>query len=227
MHIHVPKEKRTKFDPSGRKGVFIGYIDTSKAYRIYFLEIKKIKIIRDVTFDEDSTYFRSRRTPIQEVEEPEEMRVQDMEIGEAIPKYPEDHDMKKSQESVQTFLEMESHNRKPTWEQELLREAERYCTLEGMHRDRKRAHPYNSYVALLCDIIDKYPSTYEEATKNKEWKYAMIEEYQSIMNNDVWEVVPRPENKFVVNSKWIYKINHAADGSIYKFKERFIERGFS
>ena len=116
VYIHVPKEKRTKFDPSGRKGVFIGYIDTSKSYRIYFLGINKIKIIRDVTFDEDSTYFRSRRTPIQEVEEPEEMRFQNMEIGEAIPKYLEDHDMKKSQESVQTFLEMDSHNRKATWE---------------------------------------------------------------------------------------------------------------
>ena len=40
----------------------------------------------------------------------------------------------------------------------------------------------------------------------------MIEEYQSIMNNDVWDVVPRPEGKSVVTSKWIYKIKHAADG---------------
>ena len=75
MYIHVPNDKRTKLDPSGRKGVFVGYMDTSKAYRIYFLGIKKIEIIRDVTFDEDSAYFRSRRTPIQEVKELEEMRV--------------------------------------------------------------------------------------------------------------------------------------------------------
>ena len=44
----------------------------------------------------------------------------------------------------------------------------------------------------------------------------MIEEYQSIMKNDVWDVVPRPEGKFVVTSKWIYKIKHATDGSIKK-----------
>ena len=41
----------------------------------------------------------------------------------------------------------------------------------------------------------------------------MMEEYQSIMKNDVWDVVPRPEGKFVVTSKWIYKIKHEADGS--------------
>ena len=44
----------------------------------------------------------------------------------------------------------------------------------------------------------------------------MMEEYQSIMKNDVWDVVPRPEWKFVVTFKWIYKIKHAADGSIKK-----------
>ena len=55
----------------------------------------------------------------------------------------------------------------------------------------------------------------------------MIEEYQSIMKNDVWHVVPRPKGKSVVTSKWIYKIKHAADGSIEKDKERFVALGFS
>ena len=44
----------------------------------------------------------------------------------------------------------------------------------------------------------------------------MMEEYQSIMKNDVWNVVPRPDGKLVVTSKWIYKIKHEADGSIKK-----------
>ena len=47
------------------------------------------------------------------------------------------------------------------------------------------------------------------------------------MNNDVWDVVPRLEGKFVVTSKWIYKIMHVADGNIEKYKARFIARGFS
>jgi hypothetical protein len=55
----------------------------------------------------------------------------------------------------------------------------------------------------------------------------MTEEYQSIMKNDVWDIVLRPEGKSVVTSKWIYKIKHAADGSVEKYKERFVARGFS
>jgi hypothetical protein len=35
MYIHVPKEKRMKLEPSGKKGTFIGYNDTSKDNRIY------------------------------------------------------------------------------------------------------------------------------------------------------------------------------------------------
>ena len=93
MYIHIPKEKNTKLNPFGREGIFVGYIDTSKVYRIYFPGFKKIDISRDVNFDEDSTYFRFRRTPIQEDEELEETRAWDIELGEAIPEDHEDHDM--------------------------------------------------------------------------------------------------------------------------------------
>ena len=55
----------------------------------------------------------------------------------------------------------------------------------------------------------------------------MIEEYKSNMKNDVWDVVPRPEGKSVATSKWTYKIKHAADGSIEKYKARFVAQGFS
>jgi uncharacterized protein (DUF1330 family) len=39
--------------------------------------------------------------------------------------------------------------------------------------------------------------------------------------------IPRPKEKSVVTSKWVYKIKHAADESMDKYKARFIARGFS
>ena len=51
----------------------------------------------------------------------------------------------------------------------------------------------------------------------------MQEEYSSIMKNDVWEVL----GKSMVISRWLYKVKHAADWSIEKFKARFVARGFS
>ena len=46
----------------------------------------------------------------------------------------------------------------------------------------------------------------------------MVEEYDYIMRNDVWEVVARPEGKSVVTSRWPYKVKFATDGIIEKHK---------
>ena len=55
----------------------------------------------------------------------------------------------------------------------------------------------------------------------------MTEEYESILKNDFWGIVPRPKGKSIVTSKWIFKIKHATDGSVEKYKVRFVARGFS
>ena len=42
----------------------------------------------------------------------------------------------------------------------------------------------------------------------------MVEEYDSILHNNVSDVVLRPKDKSMVSSHWIYKINQAPDGSV-------------
>ena len=59
------------------------------------------------------------------------------------------------------------------------------------------------------------------------WVDAMLEEYDSIFRNSAWEIVPRPVDKSVVGSRWIYKIKQASDGSVEKYKAIFVARGFS
>ena len=56
---------------------------------------------------------------------------------------------------------------------------------------------------------------------------AMIKEYQCIIKNDFWDVVPIPKDKSLVSSKWIFKTKHSIDGSIEIFRARFVARGFS
>jgi L-rhamnose isomerase len=73
-------------------------------------------------------------------------------------------------------------------------------------------------------IIDTEPSFYEDTSSQQVQRYAMMEEYHSIMMNDVWDIVMRPEGKYVVTSKWIYKIKHATKKIIKKKKMRFVAR---
>ena len=53
--IHVPKAERHKLDSKSIKCYFVGYSLTQKAYRFWIPATRKIKISRDVIFDEHST----------------------------------------------------------------------------------------------------------------------------------------------------------------------------
>ena len=48
-------------DPSRKKGLFVGYSEQSKAYRIYIPRHLQIELSRDVAFDEDTTFKKSRK----------------------------------------------------------------------------------------------------------------------------------------------------------------------
>jgi hypothetical protein len=53
VYIHVAVEKRTKLEPFNSKGLFVGYNETSKAYRVYIPKQRKIVVCRDVKFEEE------------------------------------------------------------------------------------------------------------------------------------------------------------------------------
>jgi hypothetical protein len=91
----------------------------------------------------------------------------------------------------------------------------------------KIPNPFSSYTTLMCDLLEEEPTCSEEAIQRKEWENAMTEEYQSIMKNEVWEIVPRSKNKDGVSYKWLFKIKHVANESIEKYNEIFVARGFS
>lgn len=59
------------------------------------------------------------------------------------------------------------------------------------------------------------------------WLDFMVEEYISIMMNDIWEVEPRLEDKSIVGSRWIYNIKYVIDGSVENYKARFMENGYT
>jgi hypothetical protein len=229
VFVHIPKERRTKMDPSGKKGIFVGYCEVSKAFRIYIPSYHHIEINRYVTFDEGATLNKSRRCQLEEVYEEESVVPRVAEPTREVTTSPndeihEDHDMIESQEPPQMTI---SHKRKPSWERELIQYGEKYGAPEGTMRQVKKPKPFSSYMDLMCDLIENEPTCFEQAIQKKEWADAMTEEYQSIIKNDVWEIVPRPKKKDVVSSKWLYKIKHVADESIEKHKARFVGRGFS
>jgi hypothetical protein len=183
-----------------------------------------------VTFHEEATFNKSIElqqeseavqpaSPSSENEESDDQREEPHEG-------PSDDPLEPAEELERT-LEEPPAKRKPAWLKETVQEAEKIAAPKGISRESKRPHRYRGYVALMSSISDVEPSSFEEADKLQVWKDAMLEEYRSILKNNVWDIVSRPKDKSVVSSKWVYKIKHAADGSVEKFKARFVARGFS
>lgn len=75
---------------------------------------------------------------------------------------------------------------------------------------------FPNYVALMSSILETKPSNIEEANADQVWQDAMTEEYNSIIKNDVKEIVTRPIEKSAFDYSWLHKIKHAADISIHQ-----------
>jgi hypothetical protein len=64
-------------------------------------------------------------------------------------------------------------------------------------------------------------------TNTKEWKVAMNEDMNSLMKNDTWDLVEKPENRSVIDNRWVYKVKLNLDCSLDKFKATLIAKGCS
>jgi U3 small nucleolar RNA-associated protein 14 len=71
---------------------------------------------------------------------------------------PEDHDMIESQETPWMTI---SHKKNPSWTSELIQDAEKYGAQEGTMRQSKKPNPFSSYMALMCDLVEKEPTCFE------------------------------------------------------------------
>jgi transposase InsO family protein len=74
------------------------------------------------------------------------------------------------------------------------------------------------------------PNTYKQAMKSPDavlWRKAAEEEINSLLANGTWELVPLPEGKKAIGSRWVFKVKKNADGSIERYKARLVAKGFS
>ena len=58
------------------------------------------------------------------------------------------------------------------------------------------------------------PNSFEEAKKDKFWNKVRDEEFNQIEKNDTWELVPRPKNKNVIGTKWVFRNKLNEDGFV-------------
>jgi hypothetical protein len=155
VYFHIPKEKRTKLDPSGRKGTFVGYNESSKTYWIYIPGQRQIEVSRDVILEEEVAFRRSKESQ--------------MEIGSEIVPSPS---LAVQRETVIDPVDLVAPvdvprditvgHKRLAWPQQTLQETEGHAAPRGTFRESKRPQRFSSYVSAMRHIIDTKPSYHGE-----------------------------------------------------------------
>ncbi|GJS06692.1 ribonuclease H-like domain-containing protein [Tanacetum coccineum] len=71
------------------------------------------------------------------------------------------------------------------------------------------------------------PRSHLHALRDPNWHKAMVDEYNALISNGTWALVPRPANVNIVRSMWLFKHKFNADGSLSRYKARLVANGRS
>jgi hypothetical protein len=240
-YYQVPSETRLKLDPKSSSGIFVGYPEHHKAYKIMNSD-GSIIISRDVLFVEsilgvdrlqlqlpslsEREYDDNDYDPSNEGNEDE----LDDDIDDIVPVVPIKTRRQRYQDRM---LQQNGHLVQIS---SVPYQAKGSVNLQELRR--MQAELQNNDQVLLAKLdVPAAPSipvplSYQEALQSpqcSEWKEAILSELTSIEENQTWVLVDRPSNEQinVVSSKWVFTVKENIDGSIERFKARLVARGFS
>lgn len=87
----------------------------------------------------------------------------------------------------------------------------------------------SNYVDVLLSMTDDEPRTYRDAMASndkRQWQEATQREMDALHKNGTWILVDRPRDKHVITGKWVFRIKVKDDGTIDKYKARYVIKGF-
>ena len=83
---------------------------------------------------------------------------------------------------------------------------------------------YHAFYAFVSMIE---PKTVGEALKDPEWVKAMQEELHQFERNKVWRLVPRPKDRSVIGTKWVFRNKLDDKGQVTRNKARLVVKGYN
>jgi hypothetical protein len=88
-------------------------------------------------------------------------------------------------------------------------------------------YPLSAFTTTLCSAAtEPKPTCCTTAAKDANWRHAINAEFDALLKNGTWSLVPFSPSVNVVGSKWVFRIKRKADGSIERYKARLVAKGF-
>ena len=234
-----------KLKPRALKGVFLGYPQGVKGYKVWLLEDEKCVISRNVVFQEqkvfkdikenehqagDQTGTRSTSAGVHGVSMTDDLVT--WETGESSDKGGVTENSDKKTPVTESSTEEEN------------KEATETVDLAGYQlakdRTRREIVPFawmSDYSNIACALVaageieSDEPQCYHDALTDKDWDLwnaSMSEEFHSLKKNRTWDLVDRPKDRNVITCRWLYKVKPGIPGVEKKqHKSRLVARGFT
>lgn len=246
VYVHVESHDRNKLQPTSVPGVFVGYTQDRKSYRVWIHSAKAVHVTRHVTFDESQrgwtwqagkrdglsgSVLRSSEATLVSAQDATGCavsgRVKAVSVcetealsndGEALPR-----------RSGRPHVPVQPHwhvhpDRRPdlyayfTIAQHAQIDPAAELSLTESQRDANLA------------AISAEPSTLRQAMMRPDWPQwhkALEAELQSLHTAGVWTLVDPPAGCNVVGCKPVFKLKRRADGQIDRYKARYVAQGYS
>jgi hypothetical protein len=250
-YSYVPKRKK-KFQPKATRCVFLGYAVGVKAYRLWDIDAQKTIISRNVRFNETCFPFKDKaenRPPpaapvvfTESPSRPDPDHQQSEFVAERKASPPSatrpsapasDGMLHPARESAmqRSFVGPPAVISQPAPDPiDSSAAAPHDDAPRRSQRVSESAGVFDPSIGAWAPRDNGEPETYEDATSRpdcEEWNLAIKEELGSHESHGTWELVPKPEGRACIGSKWVFKLKRDMDGSVTRHKARLCAQGFS
>ena len=240
-HLHIwgcPAEARPyrpherKLDSKTVSSYFVGYAERSRGFKFYDPSTRSIFETGTATFFEDVEF--GGRNPVRNIvfEDEEGSTVAFDNVQVLIPVI--DHEVNSDPQPSDNIVQPQ-HQHEMIVPEEQTQQPQEPVQLRRSTRERRNVIP-DDYIVFLQEhedetrVMEDDPINFHQAMQSSnshKWIEAMNEEYKSMQDNKVWELILLPSGAKPIGYKWIFKTKRDSNGNVEMYKARLVAKGFT
>jgi hypothetical protein len=237
-----------KLQPRSTQCVFLGYSLRHKGYKCLNLNTGRLYISRDVLFKEFIFPFQSTNTLQSGSTSSEPVLTQPIvSFPTPPPAHPHPNILHSTPSPILSSppessispiplspsskhsvppSPLLSHPNPPPNSHPMLTRAKNNIFKPKVFNDGTSHHPIAHALTATSDLSITEPTCFSQASTDSNWRQAMNSEFDALLKNHTWRLVPASKAKNLVGCKWVFRIKRKADGSIDRYKARLVAKGF-